>query len=173
MLIENVGIPFPIEATYLVAATLIKQGHSYLLILTLLTAGHLAGSLLAYELGRGGEVWLTNRWQHKTRFLKISESLRKWYTRYGNITVFATRFIGYVRPWSSLVAGFAGVEWRPFLFWTLTGTLLFNIIALEFTLYFLDCWNHFGSLFRYLAISLFLVSFSLIFIVQHFWHRQP
>jgi membrane protein DedA with SNARE-associated domain len=138
MLIENIGIPFPIEAGYLVAAALIKQGASYPLMLGLLTAGHLLGSIAAFGLGWWGEGWLTKRLQHKRRFLEVSESLHKWYKRYGSITIFATRFIGYVRPWSSLAAGFAQMRWLPFLLWTFAGTLLFNVIVLEFTLYFLD-----------------------------------
>lgn len=172
MLIENLGVPFPVEASYILAAALIRQGHSYALMLTLLTGGHLTGSILAYGLGRWGENWLTNRWRHKASFMEVSEAVQRWYARYGSITVFATRFIGYVRPWSSLVAGFAGIEWMPFIGWTFIGTLLFNVIVLKFTLYFLHWWIHFGSLFRYISIGLFLLSFSAVFLVRHYWKHR-
>jgi len=172
MLIENIGVPFPVEASYLLAAALIKQGHSYALMLTLFTGGHVTGSMLAYGLGRWGEERLTNRWRNKPRFMEINDSIHRWYARYGIITIFVTRFIGYVRPWSSLAAGFAGIKWQPFLVWTLIGTLIFNIIVLEFTIYFLQCWSRFGSLFRYASIALFLLSFSAIFLVKHYWQRQ-
>lgn len=109
---------------------------------------------------------------HRKRFLEVSDSIHNWYERYGNITVFATRFIGYVRPWSSLVAGFARINWLPFLFWTLLGSLIFNIIVLEFTLYFLEWWHQFGTLLRYLAIGLFLLSFTAIYWGQYFWRRR-
>jgi len=172
MLIENMGVPFPVEASYLLAAALIKQGHSYALMLILLTGGHLAGSMLAYGLGRWGKDRLINRWSHKPGFMKVNDSIHKWYDRYGSITIFATRFIGYVRPWSSLVAGYARIRWQPFLGWTFIGTLLFNIIVLQFTIYFLQWWTRFGSFFRYASIALFLLSFSAIFWAQHYWRRH-
>ncbi|MCX5779392.1 MAG: VTT domain-containing protein [Firmicutes bacterium] len=173
ILIENISIPFPVEACYLLAADLIKRGYSYAWLLTLLTTAHLSGSMIAYGLGWWGKDYLMKRFHHRKRFLQVSNSIHNWYERYWNITVFATRFIGYVRPWSSLVAGFARINWLPFLFWTLLGSLIFNIIALEFTLYFLGWWHQFGTLLRYLAIGLFLLSFTAIYWLQHFWRRRP
>lgn len=172
MLIENIGVPFPVEASYILAAALVKQGCSYALMLALLTGGHLAGSFMAYGIGRWGEERLIKRFKNKPRFIETSNSIQKWYARYGNITILAARFIGYVRPWSSLVAGFAQTGWKPFLFWTTVGTLLFNVIVLELTLRFLQLWIRFGPLFRYIAIALFLLSFSVIFWARHLWHRH-
>jgi Uncharacterized membrane-associated protein len=174
MILENFGVPFPTEASYILAAELVKRGASYALLLSLLTGGHLTGCMLAYGLGRWGEERLTRRWRDNPKFMKVSESIHGWYARYGNITIFATRFVGYVRPWSSIVAGFAGIRWQPFLYWTFIGTLLFNIGMLEFTIYLLDWWHRFGFLFRCIAVILFLLSFSVIFLIKHYyWRPEP
>ena len=119
-----------------------------------------------------GEGYLVKKVQNRPRFMEVSDAIHRWYRRYGNSTIFATRFIGYVRPWSSLVAGFARIDWLPFLWWTLIGTLIFNIIVLQFTVYFLDWWVRFGWLLRCLAIAFFLLSFSAIYWLQRYWRRK-
>jgi membrane protein DedA with SNARE-associated domain len=174
VLVENMGIPFPTEASYVVAAVQIKQGHSFLLMLVILTGGHLAGSSLAFLIGWWGEGWLAKRLSNQVRFLEASQAIHRWYERYGSITVFGLRFVGYLRPWSSLVAGFAKLDWRLFISWTLAGIILFNVLVLEFTIYVVDWWNRFGLIFKIVSTVLFLLSFSVIFLFNHYWklHQQ-
>jgi len=172
LVIENIGIPFPVEAAYLVASEMIKHGQSYYFWLILLTAGHLCGSMISYGIGWWGEEYLMKRFSAKPGFIKASNSIHKWYQHYGSYTIFATRFIGYVRPWASLVAGFAKINWQPFLGWTFIGSLLFNILALEITVYFMDLWARYGWLLRALMIVFFLLSFTAIYWLQHFWRKR-
>jgi membrane protein DedA with SNARE-associated domain len=137
--IENIGVPFPIEASYIAACLLIQQkGYSYFLLLFILTTGHLSGSTAA--LGYRSEAFFLRLWKNKPKFTAIHDLVHRWYSRYGALTVFLTRFVGYVRPWSSFVAGFARIGWKTFVLWTFLGSLLFNIILLEFTARFLHIW---------------------------------
>ncbi|MEQ8200635.1 MAG: VTT domain-containing protein [Syntrophomonadaceae bacterium] len=172
VMVENMGIPLPTEASYVLAAVQVKQGHSFVLMATLLTFGHLAGSSLAFVIGWWGEGWLATRFKHSQRFAEASQAIHRWYERYGNITVFALRFVGYLRPWSSLVAGFAKLDWRPFIVLTLVGSILFNILVLKFTVYAVDWWNRFGLVFKIGSIILFILSFSVIFVLNHYWKRR-
>lgn len=172
LMAENMGIPLPTEASYVLAAVRVRQGDSFILMHALLTGGHLAGSSLAYLIGWRGEGWLVKRFQHSRRFAEASQAIHRWYERHGSITVFALRFVGYLRPWSSLVAGFAKLDWRTFIIWTLAGTILFNILVLELTVHVVDWWNRFGLLFKIVSVVLFLLSFGLIFVLNHYWQRR-
>jgi len=172
LLAANLGIPFPIEATYLLASNRIQNGQSYWLWLLLLTAGHLCGSMIAYAIGWWGEGYLIRYFRKQDGFARAHDAIHGWYERYGSYTVFASRFIGYVRPWSSLVAGFAHVKWQPFLGWTLLGSFLFNIISLEINVYFMDLWIRYGWWMRILLITLFLISFTAIYWLHRLWRGQ-
>ncbi|MEN6350998.1 MAG: VTT domain-containing protein [Syntrophomonas sp.] len=172
IVVENMGVPLPVEASYLLAAKLLRDGFSYILMLILLTTAHLTGSILSFGLGWWGEGWLTDRLQKRSGFMKASKAIHKWYADHGKITIFATRFVGYVRPWSSLVAGFAHIEFGSFVCWTLVGSLLFNIIVMIFTQYLLSWWYQFGTVFKVASAVLLVISFSAVFIVHHFWQKS-
>ncbi|MGQ9532801.1 MAG: DedA family protein [Desulfotomaculales bacterium] len=156
VVVENLGVPFPIEGSYVLAYLLIQKGHSYPLMVLLLTAAHLAGSLVAYGVGYWGEGFLHRRFADNQEFLKTRRKLQDWYARYGALTVFVTRFIGYVRPWSSFVAGFARVNLLSFTFWTALGSLLFNVLLLEFTRYLICIWQSYVNLHAVIAVTLVL-----------------
>ncbi len=158
MIIENIGIPFPTEVGYILAISLINMGKSNLLIvLTILTAGHVVGSLISYSVGRWGGNWLRRKFKDSERFNGVEHTVVRWYRRYGVMTVFLTRFIGYVRPWSSLVAGFADFPFQPFLYLTLLGSILFNIIALYGSWIFVAIWNKYAAYHLLLALGITLM----------------
>lgn len=172
MVIENMGVPFPTEASYLLAVAMIDRGSSYLLLFTVLTAGHLSGAVAGYFIGFWGEGYLARRFSQKPAYIKASTWLQKWFARYGSLTIFATRLIGQIRPWSSMAAGFARINFMSFLFWTLLGTLLFNFIALELTIRFLDLFSSQGPYFKIGSITVLILSFSVIFIIKYIWDRK-
>ena len=168
---ENLGVPFPTEAAYIYSCVLIDRGYSYYLILAVLTAAHLAGSCLAYGLGFWGEVFLAKRLKHNQRFVRVNEWLHRWYAGYGGLTVFATRFIGYLRPWSSFVAGFAQVGFGTFFFGTLLGSLLFNILLLALTFWAIDIWCRFPGHLRVILAFGFFFSGTLLLLAKVAWDR--
>lgn len=170
--LENTGIPFPTEAAYIYAVVLIEQGHSYWLLLAILVAGHVIGSSAAYAMGYWGEIFLTNRFGNKEKFAKTDEWLHRWYSKYGAVTVFITRFVGYVRPWSSFIAGFAKINFLVFLFWTLLGSSIFTIILLEVTKRLIHLWHGAHGYLRVLMVIGFLVSIFMVYLVKIIWDRQ-
>lgn len=165
-------MPLPVEASYILAATLLQDGYPFVLMITVLTTAHLVGSIIAFGLGWWGEGWLTKRMQKRPRFIKASQAIHKWYAKHGKTTVFITRFIGYVRPWSSLVAGFAHINFLSFVFYTFTGSLLFNIVVMVFTKYLLNLWYQYGYWFKISSATLCLLSFSALFFVHYFYHKN-
>ncbi len=141
-------------------------------MITILTAAHLVGSIIAFGLGWWGESWLTRHLQKRPRFIKVSQAIHKWYAKHGKATVFATRFIGYVRPWSSLVAGFAHINFLSFVFYTLTGSLIFNIIVIAFSRYLLNLWYQYGYWFKISSATICLLSFGALFIAHHLYYKS-
>lgn len=142
MLLENLGVPLPTEIGYLVARDQIDNRIcSYALALTVITAGHMVGAAIAYAIGLGGRGVVVTRLRSHRRIVETQARLERWYARYGWATVLLTRFVGYVRPWSSLVAGLAHTRALPFFVSTLVGTVVFNVIALALTKELLEFWG--------------------------------
>jgi len=163
MFTENIGIPLPTEIGYVIAWQLIAaEKLSYTLAMVILTAGHLSGSLISWQLGRWGGTYTTRRLMGSQRFLRTRERLEKWYARYGNATVFLTRFVGYVRPWASFVAGFAKVGFWPFVTWTFLGSLIFNIICLQVTGLLVAGWRRYSEYHLPIAVLLFFTFFGFL-----------
>lgn len=163
MLIENMGIPLPTEIGYLIGQELVNlQKYSYLFVLIILTLGHLTGALVAYWIGRWGDSILTKRLKKSPKIVALHQKLTKWYNRYGFLTIFITRFIGYIRPWSSFVAGFAEVKLWPFIFWTALGSLIFNIANLYFASVLIAVWRKYTTYHLVFSGIIFLLFFGFL-----------
>lgn len=163
MFIENIGIPLPTEIGYLIGQEAINSAqYSFLVVLLVLTLGHVAGSVVAYRIGLLGDGLITRRLKHNKKIVEVHARLTKWYARYGNTTIFITRFVGYVRPWSSYVAGLARVPFWPFLIWTTVGSLIFNMIALYFSSIVILIWRRYEVYHFYIVLIGFLLFFGFL-----------
>lgn len=165
MVIENIGIPLPTAIGYLIGQNLInKQIDSYFWVLTVLTLGHLTGALIAYSVGRWGDRLLTHRIIKWKKINLVHQKLHQWFWKYGNFAIFLTRFVGYFRPWSSFIAGFAGFPIGLFFVYTLLGSLIFNIFFLYLSEFFILVWH------RYIAYHfVILVLISITFFAFIIW----
>ena len=174
MFVENLGIPLPTEIGYLIAQNLVNTGRvAYPLILIVLTIGHVAGSIISYLIGRAGDSFVTKKLKENSRIREVRGKLKKWYAKYGNLTVFLARFVGYVRPWSSFVAGFSEVPFWPFLIWTTLGSLIFNVFTLYFTGIVIMIWRRYASFhFWIIVIGLILFSGLLIYGLVSGWLKK-
>jgi len=162
MFIENIGIPLPTEIGYVIAQSLINNAsQTFVYILFIVTMGHILGSLISYWIGRWGGN-LTKKLFKISKVEQTREKLVLWYKRYGNLTVFLTRFVGYVRPWSSYVAGFSDVPFWPFLAWTSLGSLIFNIGILMFSKSVIIIWDRFAWLHLIIIIIAFICFFGIL-----------
>lgn len=166
MMVENIGIPLPTEIGYLIAQDAIERStHSYLFILFVLTLGHLVGALISYGLGRWGGIAITTRLKRNKKIAEVHDKLEEWYQKYGSLTIFITRFVGYVRPWSSIVAGFAGVKFWPFLIWTTIGSIIFNVFGLYFSSIFILIWRRY-EVYHFVFIVFLTVMFFGVFFYE-------
>jgi membrane protein DedA with SNARE-associated domain len=140
--IENIGVPFPTEAAFLLGNYYIAIGrYSFLVLFEWIFISQIIGATIAYWVGRLIGKKLFNQSILKNKLFETRTKVIVWYERYGSITIFATRLIGYVRPWSSIVAGIAEVPFHLFLIWTILGTLAFTAVTMLITKYVANIWQ--------------------------------
>jgi membrane protein DedA with SNARE-associated domain len=118
-------IPISSEITFGFAGVLAYEGHlSLVLVIVIGTLAELAGSSVAYGLGRlGGRhtVELYRRYLLMTR--KDVERAERFFAGRGAWSVAVARVIPLVRAFTGLVAGFMEVPVLPFEIFNLVGTL--------------------------------------------------
>ena len=125
MLAESACIPIPSEATMLFAGFGVSEGHYSLVAITIAgVAGNLVGSWIAYGVGYYGRMELVERHAHKLH-IKPShvEWADRWFSRYGEATVFFTRLLPIIRTFISLPAGIARMPFARFTLFTLLGCI--------------------------------------------------
>lgn len=169
--IENMGIPLPTEGAYIVGqAIIIRNPHDYWVyawVSLVLLAGHAAGAVLSYAMGRRIALGL----KEQPERTDVQKTLAGWYERYGAATVFGARLFGYVRPWASYVAGIAEISFWPFLVLTLAGTLIFNAVSLALTGTIVYFWQHYIGLRVLISLS-FAAGFVAILITTVHKHYK-
>ncbi len=127
MAIESACIPFPSEIIMPLAGWILVKdrghGEEYLLLAAFWGAlGNTIGSIVAYYAGaRGGRPLL----QKYGRYVLISQReidwADRWFGRYGEITVLATRLMPVIRTFISLPAGIARMRFWRFTVLTFIG----------------------------------------------------
>ncbi|MBI4126602.1 MAG: DedA family protein [Deltaproteobacteria bacterium] len=174
MAIESACIPLPSEVIMPFSGFLVSEGRFTLWGITLAGAiGNVIGSILAYAAGRfGGRPFV---WTYGKYFLishRDIEMADRWFSKYGQLAVFATRMMPVVRTFISLPAGIAKVRFLPFLIWTFLGSLpwCFGLGYLGFQLG--ARWETLGSYFHKFdtAIGIVLLAGLIWWIRRHVKH---
>jgi membrane protein DedA with SNARE-associated domain len=125
--IEACCIPIPSEVTFGFAGVLAYQGHLSLpLVIVVGTLAELAGSLVAFTVGRVAERPVIERFG---RYLLVTKAdidrAERFLTGRGAWAIPVGRALPLVRAFTSLVAGFAGVRPLRFGILSLVGTLAY------------------------------------------------
>ena len=129
---ENVCIPVPSELILGFAGFLIFSGElSFWPALTFGMIGGLAGSLFAYAVGHYGGRTFIDKYGHYF-FIKPShvDMAQRWFDKYGLKAVFFSRMLPVIRTFISLPAGFAHVDLKKFVFFTIAGSLPWTALIL-------------------------------------------
>jgi membrane protein DedA with SNARE-associated domain len=125
MALESACIPIPSEVTMPVAGLLAQQGKlSFFWAGMLGAVANLAGSWVAYGLGRGGGRTFLLRYG---RYVLIKphdiERADRWFERHGDWAVLSSRLLPVIRTFISLPAGVARMPFLRFSVLTLVGCL--------------------------------------------------
>lgn len=171
MVLENLNIPIPSEIVLGFAGFLVHRGiFTYLLACIVGTLAGLVGSLLSYAVGYYGGRPILLRYG---KFVLLSHTklhmADDWFHRYGGIAVFTGRLLPGVRTFISLPAGMAKYPLRPFIMYTILGTIPWTMLLI-WAGYMLG--EHWQELLRYdfeLAVAS-LVIVALAYLVYR--HRR-
>jgi membrane protein DedA with SNARE-associated domain len=123
--LESACIPVPSEITMPVAGLLAHEGKlSFVWAAVLGAVANLAGSWVAYGVGRGGGRPILLRYG---RYILVKphdiERADRWFERYGDRAVFLARLLPVIRTFISLPAGVARMPFWRFSLLTLIGCL--------------------------------------------------
>lgn len=125
MALESACIPIPSEVTMLFAGYLVSRGEIGFVAVALVgTVANLAGSWLAYWVGRTGGRALLERYG---RYVLIRhhdiDRAEAWFADHGEAAVFVSRVLPVVRTFISLPAGIAEMPFWRFSIYTFAGCL--------------------------------------------------
>lgn len=128
MMLESMVAPVPSEAVLPFAGFLIFSGKmSLLMAVAAGTAGSVAGSLLSYYMGfYGGQICV----KKYGKYLLLNEehllAAEKFFARFGDKTIFISRFIPVIRHFISIPAGIGKMNLKKFIAYTAIGAGLWN-----------------------------------------------
>lgn len=130
MAIESANIPLPSEVILPFGGYLVYTGRlDFWATVMAGTVGGTIGSIGSYYLGvRGGRPFLQKYGPYigiTQRKLAIAE---RWFTRYGEATIFFTRLMPIIRTFISLPAGIAKMNFKRFVIYTFMGSLPWSIL---------------------------------------------
>lgn len=128
MMLESMIAPVPSEAVMPFAGFLISEGRmTWARVVVSSTVGSMVGSTLSYIIGWYGGLPLVRRFG---KYLLLNEhhleQTQQFFQRYGQRTIFISRFIPVVRHLISIPAGIGRMPYWRFLLYTTVGAALWN-----------------------------------------------
>lgn len=128
MVMESMVLPVPSEAVMPFAGFLVaERKFTFFLVVLFSTLGSVVGSLISYAIGYYGEKAIIHKYGG---FLLLDneelEATERFFNRYGDITIFISRFIPVIRHLISIPAGFAQMNVMKFAIFTIIGAGIWN-----------------------------------------------
>jgi membrane protein DedA with SNARE-associated domain len=161
MLASAACIPIPSEVTLLVGGWYAGDGRlDFLWVGTVALLGTLAGSYIAYGIGRTGGRAVLERYG-KYVFMREHEIDRaeRWWERHGEAATFFGRLLPIVRTFISLPAGIAEMPIAKFTLYTLLGSAVWSYGLTYIGLLVGHNWEKVSS---YMRIPTILVAIALV-----------
>ncbi|KKQ94717.1 MAG: hypothetical protein UT66_C0011G0013 [candidate division CPR2 bacterium GW2011_GWC1_39_9] len=166
--LENMGIPLPTIAAVLLLATYVNTGKlSFSMAVLFAIFSKFSGSATSYALARTGESFYAKKMEKRDTVLHAQKRLNKWFNQYGAVAILGGQLVGYVRPFTSMIAGFARVRYKAFATWTLIGLTFMTILELKATQIVFYCWEHYPEYQNLLSLILFFISFGFFFYIGY------
>ncbi len=132
MVMGTATLPIPSEVVLPVAGYLVFLGQlNYWVVLIVSSIGSLIGTMIdywvGYYLGRAAIL-------RYGRFVRLNENhlktTEKWFAKYGEATVFLTRFVPLIRTLVAFPAGIAEMKLWKFVSFSIVGLFVYNAILI-------------------------------------------
>jgi len=133
--------------------------------------GAILGNLLTYWLGLAGLLRLIKASRFYPKIEPYLERAHNFMLSYGRRSVFISQFIGYVRPFVSLMAGAVRLPLHHFLLYQISATLIWNIIFCGTGFLLVKSFNNVESLMSGIGLGIFALVL-VVWIGYRFFLRQ-
>ncbi len=159
MTAESMVTPVPSEAVMPFAGFLLSTGEmTWGAVILWSSLGSLIGSLLSYWIGYYGGRPLVLRFGH---YLLLNEghllATEKFFTHFGDKTVFLSRFIPVVRHLISIPAGIGKMSLVKFSLYTIAGATIWNAFLTFVGFYLGQNWKQIENYTKYIDWLILLV----------------
>jgi membrane protein DedA with SNARE-associated domain len=171
MSLESMVAPVPSEAVMPFAGFLVYE-HSFTFIGVILfsTLGSIIGSLISYYAGAwGGRPFVKRYGRYLLLNVHDLELTERFFSRYGDKTIFISRFIPVIRHLISIPAGVGRMRIGKFIIYTVIGAALWNAFLTVVGFYLRDNWltvRKYGEIADLIVIVLILAAI-VFFAVQY------
>jgi membrane protein DedA with SNARE-associated domain len=171
MVLESMIFPVPSEAVMPFAGFLVHEGKfSFELVILSATIGSIIGSFISYYAGAyGGKPFVERFGKYFFLDLRDLEVTENFFKKYGEGTVFVSRFIPVVRHLISIPAGVGRMNPAKFFFYTLIGAGAWNAILTYVGYVMKDRWK---EILRYTEVLDLLIISAIIVIVALFVYKH-
>ena len=126
-----------------------------------------SGSVTSYILARTGESIYAKRMQKRDTVIHAQKKLQKWFDEYGAVAILGGQLIGYIRPFTAMIAGFAKVRYKTYATWTLIGLIFMSILEMKATQIAFYYWTHYPHLRNLIFLILFFIGFGFFFYIGY------
>lgn len=152
MAMESMIFPVPSEAVMPFAGFLIYEGKmNWISVLIASSLGSFIGSYLSYIIGqKGGRPFIEKYGKYFLLNHHDLEITEKFFKKYGERTIFISRFIPIIRHLISLPAGIGEMNKKKFLIYTLIGATMWNMFLAWVGFYFGAQWERAESYKKYI-----------------------
>ncbi len=171
MALESMVAPLPSEAVMPFAGFLIFEGtFSFEEVIFFSVIGSLIGSLLSYYAGLyGGRPFILKFGKYFLLDISDLELTERFFSKYGDKTIFFSRFIPVVRHLISIPAGAGEMKAGKFILYTAVGAGLWNSFLAYAGFRLKSHWNeirHYGQIVDWVVVLLLLAGLAY-FVYRH------
>ena len=171
MTLESCGIPMPSEVIMPFSGFVVAQGNmSFWAIVFIGAFGNLVGSWIAYWIGARGGRPLIEKYGKYILISKHDLDLAdRWFTRYGDWTVFFGRLLPVVRTYISFPAGISKMDFKKFSYYTFAGALPWTYLFAYLGVKMGNNWEQIRTKLHGFDMSMAVI--VVLFIVLYVWRH--
>jgi membrane protein DedA with SNARE-associated domain len=175
MTLESMVAPVPSEAVMPFAGFLVYEGKfTFFGAIFFSTIGSIVGSLISYYAGAwGGRPFVKRYGKYLLLDMHHLEQTERFFSKYGDKTIFVSRFIPVVRHLISIPAGVGRMNVIKFLIYTIIGACIWNAFLTYVGYVLKDNWmtvRKYGEIADIVVIGLFIL--AIAFLIIQYWKRR-
>lgn len=171
MMLESAAIPIPSEVVLPFSGFLASSGRlDFWLVVFAATLANLTGAVILYWIGFwGGKTILEKYGKYVLIHGDDIQKLDHWLVKYGTRLAFISRLLPGIRTFSSIVLGTGRLDFKKFLVYTFSGSLVWNLSLVYIGLAMGKNWNVLSPYFHKfeLVIAVFILVAIAIFVFGH------